>query len=411
MTQHHMHDGETALTGKRSLARASGLIAALALVAGACSSPGAATAPAATASPSAAAASASTAAASPAASSAAVAWVPDPTKLAAAKTEGKLTTIALPHSWCGYGDVISTFKSVTGLTLNELNPDGGSGDEINAIKNNKGNTGNQAPDVVDVGLSFGPSAKKDGLIQPYKVPTWDTIPDTAKDPDGSWYGDYYGVLAFEVNTAVVTNEPKDWSDLLKPDYKGQVALAGDPTVSNQAISGVWAAGIANGGSLDNAQPGLDFFKQLNAAGNFVPIIAKTANVASGETPIRIAWTYNGLADKDKLAGNPPIDVVVPASGRFGGMYVQAISAFAPHPNAAKLWMDFLYSDQGQNLWLKGYCNPIRYDAMVKAGTVDPAAQAKLPDTAGTQLPTLDQITKASDLITKNWASQVGATVK
>jgi len=396
------------LTGKRSLARASGLIAALALVAAACSSPGAATAPPAASAPG---ASASTGAASPAASSGAAAWVPDPTKLAAAKTEGKLTTIALPHSWCGYGDALSTFKTVTGLTLNELNPDGGSGDEINAIKNNKGNTGNQAPDVIDVGLSFGPSAKKDGLIQPYKVPTWDTIPDTAKDPDGSWYGDYYGVLAFEVNTAVVTNEPKDWSDLLKPDYKGQVALAGDPTVSNQAISGVWAAGIANGGSLDNAQPGLDFFKQLNAAGNFVPIIAKTANVASGETPIRIAWTYNGLADKDKLAGNPPIDVVVPASGRFGGMYVQAISAYAPHPNAAKLWMDFLYSDQGQNLWLKGYCNPIRYDAMVKAGTVDSAAQAKLPDTAGTQLPTLDQITKASDLITKNWASQVGATVK
>jgi putative spermidine/putrescine transport system substrate-binding protein len=309
------------------------------------------------------------------------------------------------------GDVLTTFKAATGLTLNELLPDGGSGDEINAIKKNQGNTGPQAPDVIDVGLSFGPTAKTDKLIQPYKVATWDTIPDTAKDPDGYWYGDYYGVLAFEVNTAVVTNVPKDWKDLLNADYKSQVALAGDPTVSNQAISGVWAAGIASGGSLDNAQPGLDFFKQLNTAGNFVPIIAKTANVASGETPIRIAWTYNGLADKDKLAGNPPIEVVVPANGRFGGMYVQAISAYAPHPNAAKLWMDFLYSDQGQNLWLKGYCNPIRYDAMVKAGTVDPAAQAKLPDTSGTVLPTLDQITKATSLITKNWATVVGATVK
>jgi len=339
------------------------------------------------------------------------AWVPPAALLAAAKTEGTLSTIALPHSWCNYGEALTTFASVTGLTLNELNPDGGSGDEINAIKNNQGNTGPQAPDVVDVGLSFGPQAKAAGLIQAYKVSTWDSIPATAKDPDGFWYGDYYGVLSFEVNTNVVKNVPADWSDLLKADYKGQVALAGDPTVSNQAISGVWAAGIATGGSLDNAQPGLDFFKQLNAAGNFVPIIAKTANVASGETPIRIAWTYNALADRDSLAGNPPITVVVPKSGRFGGMYVQAISAYAPHPNAAKLWMEFLYSDQGQNLWLKGYCNPIRYDALVAAGTVDPAAQAKLPDTAGTQLPTLDQITKASDLITKNWATEVGATVK
>jgi putative spermidine/putrescine transport system substrate-binding protein len=402
---------ENKLTAKRSLVRGWSLVAALALIVGACSGGGASNAPASVPASTGGSPAATSAGGSPSAGTGAAAWVPDATKLAAAKAEGTLTTIALPHSWCGYGDVLTTFKTATGLTLNELLPDGGSGDEINAIKKNQGNTGPQAPDVIDVGLSFGPTAKTDKLIQPYKVATWDTIPDTAKDPDGYWYGDYYGVLAFEVNTAVVTNVPKDWKDLLNADYKSQVALAGDPTVSNQAISGVWAAGIASGGSLDNAQPGLDFFKQLNTAGNFVPIIAKTANVASGETPIRIAWTYNGLADKDKLAGNPPIEVVVPANGRFGGMYVQAISAYAPHPNAAKLWMDFLYSDQGQNLWLKGYCNPIRYDAMVKAGTVDPAAQAKLPDTSGTVLPTLDQITKATSLITKNWATVVGATVK
>jgi putative spermidine/putrescine transport system substrate-binding protein len=382
---------EEDLTTNRSLPRVLVLGAALVFVAAACGGAGATTAPS--------------------GGGAAAAWVPDATKLTAAKAEGTLTTIALPHSWCNYGEALTTFKAATGLTLNELNPDGGSGDEITAIKNNQGNTGPQAPDVIDVGLSFGPQAKTDKLIVAYKVPTWDTIPATAKDADGFWYGDYYGVLSFEVNTAVVKNVPADWSDLLKPDYKGQVALSGDPTVSNQAISGVWAAAIANGGSLDDAQKGLDFFKDLNAKGNFVPIIAKTANVASGETPIRITWTYNALADKDSLKGNPPITVVVPKTGRFGGMYVQAISAYAPHPNAAKLWMDFLYSDQGQNLWLKGYCNPIRYDAMVSAGTVDAAAQAKLPDTKGASLPTLDQITKASDLITKNWAAQVGATVK
>jgi putative spermidine/putrescine transport system substrate-binding protein len=389
------------LTTTRALSRVSGLLAVTALVFAACSSTGSSSAPSAGAS----------AGASGATGGGAAAWVPPADLLAAAKGEGTLTTIALPHSWCNYGEALTTFATATGLTLNELLPDGGSGDEINAIKTNKDNKGPQAPDVIDVGLSFGPQAKADGLIQNYKVSTWADIPDTAKDADGAWYGDYYGVLAFEVNTNVVKTVPKDWPDLLKSDYKGQVALAGDPTVSNQAISGVWASGFSQGGSLDNAQPGLDFFKKLNDAGNFVPIISKTANVANGETPIRIAWTYNGLADKDSLAGNPPIEVVVPTQGRFGGMYVQAISAYAPHPNAAKLWMEFLYSDQGQNLWLKGYCNPIRYDAMVKAGTVDAAAQAKLPDTSGTQLPTLDQITKATDVITKGWASTVGATVK
>jgi putative spermidine/putrescine transport system substrate-binding protein len=331
--------------------------------------------------------------------------------IAAAKAEGGLTTIALPHSWCNYGEVLSGFTAKYGIPINELNPDAGSGDEIEAIKANKDNPRPASPDVIDVGLSFGPQAKADGLIQPYKVSTWDSIPESAKDAEGYWYGDYYGVLAFEVNTAVVKNIPADWQDLLKPEYKGQVALAGDPTVSNQAISGVWASGFSEGGSLDSAQEGLDFFKKLNDAGNFVPVIAKTATVASGETPIRIAWTYNGLADKDSLAGNPPIEVVVPSTGRFGGMYVQAISAYAPHPNAAKLWMEYLYSDEGQNLWLKGYCNPIRYDDMVAKGTVDKDAQAKLPDTSGTELPTLEQIEAATKVITEGWATAVGVEVK
>src|SRR5579862_3045883 len=116
--------------------------------------------------------------------------------VAAAKKEGALTVIALPHDWCGYGPLIDAFKAKYGITINELNPDAGSGDEVQAIKANKGNTGPQAPDVIDVGLSFGPTAKAEALIQPYKVSTSKTIPDSAKDAEGYWYGDYYGVLAF-----------------------------------------------------------------------------------------------------------------------------------------------------------------------------------------------------------------------
>jgi putative spermidine/putrescine transport system substrate-binding protein len=329
----------------------------------------------------------------------------------AARAEGNLTTIALPHSWCDYGDILKNFSTGFGIKINELNPDGGSKDEITAIEANKANKGPAAPDVVDVGLAFGPQGVAAGDFQPYKVATWASIPDTAKDASGMWYGDHYGVLSFEVNTTKVANVPQDWSDLLKPEYKGQVALAGDPTASNQAISAVWAAGIATGGSLDNAAPGLDFFKKLNDMGNFVPIKAKAASVASGDTPIVIAWTYNALADKDSLKGNPPITVVVPKSTKFGGMYVQAISAFAPHPNAAKLWMEYLYSDAGQNLWLKGYCNPIRYDDMATKGTLDAAAKAALPDTTGALLPTLDQINKATAVISKGWPTTVNVVVK
>ena len=379
------------MTSKRTMARAFSLVAGLALVVSACTSGGGG-------------------AGGSGGAAATIPGVPQ-SLIDAAKGEGNLTTIALPHSWCNYGKMLTDFTSKFGIKINELNPDGGSKDEITAIEANKTNKGPAAPDVIDVGLAFGPQAKAAGDITPYKVATWDSIPAAQKDADGSWYGDYYGVLSFEVNTTKVPNVPADWSDLLKPEYKGQVALAGDPTVSNQAISGVWAAGIANGGSADDASPGLAFFKQLNDKGNFVPIIAKTANVASGDAPIRIAWTYNALADKDSLKGNPPITVVVPKSGRFGGVYVQGISKFAPHPNAAKLWMEWLYSDEGQNLWLKGYCNPIRYDDLVKRGVVNKDAQAKLPDTTGALLPTLDQITKATDVISKGWPTTVNVTVK
>jgi putative spermidine/putrescine transport system substrate-binding protein len=331
--------------------------------------------------------------------------------IAAAKEEGTLTTIALPHDWCNYGEVIDGFKAKYGLEVNELNPDAGSGDEVEAIKANKDNKGPQAPDVIDVGFAFGDSSKKDQLIQPYKVSTWDTIPDDAKDADGYWYGDYYGVLSFLVNTDVQPDVPKDWADLLDPKYNGQVALSGDPRTSNQAIQSVFAASLANGGSLDDAQPGLDYFAKLNQAGNLVPTISNNGLVAKGETPVRITWDYNALSAIDSFAGNPAAQVVVPASGRFAGVYVQAISAYAPHPNAAKLWMEYLYSDEGQLLWMKGYCHPIR-EADLRARSVIPADLAsKLPDVSGAVFPTLAQLNAASDLITKNWDSAVGADVK
>ncbi len=331
--------------------------------------------------------------------------------IAAAKAEGQLTTIALPHDWCNYGAVIDGFKAKYGLTVNELNPDAGSGDEVEAIKANKDNKGPQAPDVIDVGFSFGASSKADGLIQPYKVSTWDSIPASAKDADGYWYGDYYGVLSFLVNTDVQSKVPQDWSDLLDPAYKGQVALSGDPRTSNQAIQSVFAAALANGGSLDNAQAGLDFFAKLNKAGNLVPTISNNGLVAKGETPVRITWDYNALAAVDSFAGNPKATVVVPKSGRFAGVYVQAISAYAPHPNAAKLWMEYLYSDEGQILWMQGYCHPIREADMRTRGVIPADLAAKLPDVSGAVFPTLDQLNAAKDLITKNWDSAVGANIQ
>lgn len=328
----------------------------------------------------------------------------------AAKAEGMLTTIALPHDWCNYGPVIDAFKAkYPGIEVNELNPDAGSGDEIEAIKANMTNKGPQAPDVVDVGFSFGETNKD--LFMPYKVSTWDTIPADAKSADGYWYGDYYGVMAFLVNTDVQPDVPQDWGDLLDPKYKGQVAQSGDPRTSNQAIQAVQAAALANGGSLDDAGPGLEFFAQLNQAGNLIPLIANNGLVAKGEIPVRLTWDYNGLAAIDSFAGNPKAVLVIPATGQFAGMYVQAISAYAPHPNAAKLWMEFLYSDEGQLLWMQGYCHPVREADLRARGVVPAELSAKLPDVSKAVFPTAEQLVKAKELITSQWDGVVGADIK
>jgi putative spermidine/putrescine transport system substrate-binding protein len=335
--------------------------------------------------------------------------------IAAAKKEGQLTVIALPHDWCGYGALIDSFKAKYGLTVNELNPDGGSGDEIEAIKANKDNKGPQAPDVIDVGLSFGPSAKKDGLLLAYKVSTWDTIPDSAKDADGYWVGDYYGVLSFAVNADLIKTIPTDWPDLLKPEYKASIALAGDPRTSNQATMGVYAAGLSTGetDAAKAAAKGLDFFADLNKKGNFVPAIGKAASIAQGTTPILVYWDYNALSARDSLKGNPKVEVVVPKSGVVAGVYIQAISAYAPHPNAAKLWLELLYSDEGQLGWLKGYCHPIRFNNLIETKKVPADLLAALPPAEGyakAKFPSLDEQAAAKDVIAKQWDTVVGATV-
>jgi len=332
----------------------------------------------------------------------------------AAQKEGQLTVIALPHDWVNYGEAISTFVKKYGITINELNPDGGSGDEIEAIKANKDNKGPQAPDVIDVGLSFGPDAKAAGLLSPYKVQTWSTIPDTVKDAEGYWYGDYYGALAFEINLDVVKTPPQDWADLLQPAFKGQVALAGDPRTANQAIMAIGAAALANGGSFDNAKPGLDYFDKLNKAGNFVPLIAVPGTVDSGETPVTMRWDYNALSNRDKTDGNPNIGVIIPQNGVVAGVYVQAISAYAPHPNAARLWMEFLYSDEGQIIWLKGYGHPVRYADLAARGAIPADVAAKMPPAAAyakAVFPTLAQQAANKQYIADNWDSIVNVKVQ
>ncbi len=333
--------------------------------------------------------------------------------IAAAKAEGELNVITLPKDWCNYGELIDTFSKKYGIKVNSLNPDGGSADEIQAIKDNIDNKGPQAPDVLDIGPAFGPLAKGENLLAPYKVTSWDSIKGT-NDPDGYYFVDYSGVMVLEVNTDIVKEVPTTYKDLLDPKYKGQVALAGDPRASNQAAQSVYAAALANSGSLDNIQPGLDFFKQLNSAGNLLPLIANSGPIGKGETPITFQWSWNAYANKDTFKGNPNIEVVFPKDVNWGGYYYQAISAYAPHPAAARLWEEFLYSDEGQLGWIKGYCAPARLADMTARNVVPAELAAKLPDAAlltASIVPSGDQLSAARKLIKEQWDTVVGLDIK
>jgi putative spermidine/putrescine transport system substrate-binding protein len=224
------------------------------------------------------------------------------------------------------------------------------------------------------------------------------------------------VLSFEVNADMIDKVPTDWADLQKSDYKNAVSLAGDPRSANQAIQGVYAAGLsaAKGDASKAAQAGLKYFADLNKNGNFVPVIGKAASLAQGTTPIIVRWDYNALADRDTLKGNPKVQVVVPKTGVVAGVYVQAISAYAPHPNAAKLWLEYLYSDEGQIGWLTGYCHPIRYNELVSQKKVPQALLDKLPPASAYKnavFPTLQQQDATKEVVTKQWDSVVGANVK
>ncbi|MCE1251956.1 MAG: ABC transporter substrate-binding protein [Anaerolineae bacterium] len=333
--------------------------------------------------------------------------------VAAAQAEKELNVITLPRDWCNYGEMMDNFSAKYGIKVNSLNPDGGSADEIQAIKDNKDNKGPQAPDVIDVGPAYGPLAKSENLLAPYKVTTWDTIEGT-NDPDGFYYVDYSGVMVFEINSDVIKELPKTYKDLLDPKYKGKVALAGDPRASNQAAQTVYAAAIANGGSLDDIQPGLDFFKELNTKGNLLPLIADSGPIAKGETPITFQWSWNAYANKDNFAGNPNIEIVYPTDVNWGGYYYQAVSAYAPHPAAARLWQEYIYSDEGQLTWVKGYCAPARLADLTERKIITDDLKAKLPDPAlltSSVVPSGDQLTAARELIKDQWDKVVGLDIK
>jgi putative spermidine/putrescine transport system substrate-binding protein len=319
--------------------------------------------------------------------------------IAAAKEEGELNVIALPPDWANYGTIIEAFSDKFGIKVNSLQPDASSQDEINAARQLQGKP--TAPDVFDMGQSV--ALANTAMFAPYEVATFDDVSDSYKEPNGLWVNDYGGYMSIGYDSArvpVITGV----DDLLKPDFTGTVALNGDPTKAGAAFMGVMMVSVAQGGSPDDVAPGVEFFRKLNEAGNFLNLDPTPATIESRETPVVIDWDYLNVAETRKV---PTWRVLIPPNAALAGFYFQAINKDAPHPAAARLWQEFLFSDQGQNLFLKGGVRPVRTGTMLMNGTIDRNAYGFLPPVDGAAtFVSAEQNAEAQKYLDANWAGAV-----
>jgi putative spermidine/putrescine transport system substrate-binding protein len=285
-----------------------------------------------------------------------------------AQKEGTIVSYGLPDDWVNYGGLFKGFTAKYNITHQDTDMDSGT-----IISTLQAEASAPVADTTDLGLAFAKLVDDGKLSQPYKNANWNEIPDYAKDPDGRWAAAYWGAMAFLVNADKVKTVPQTWEDLLKPDYKNTVCMK-DPRSSATAQMIVLAAAYAHGGNETNVQPGLDFFKKMIDGKILNGVSPSSANIQKGECPITIQWDFDALSNKDQ---NPEmkLQVVLPTDGTVAGMYIQFVTAGAPHANAAKLLMEYEYSDEGQLAYAQGFVHPIRTSVKLPADLL-----AKFPPT-------------------------------
>jgi len=350
----------------------------------------------------------------------------------AAQAEGTLNITTVLRNWADYGDAIDSFQAAFGIHINDDNPNGSSAYEINSIKTAPADA---QPDVVDIGASHLADAA--GLFANYKVQTFNDIPTAWKDPAGNWVGNYSGQIVIGYN-AKDKVAPTSFKDLLNPAFKHSVGIAGDPTGAQEALMTVLAASVANGGSLDNVQPGIDYFHNLKKSGNLSSAPATAASVVSGSTKAWTDWSFNapGAAAQAAKAG-VTLKYIVPSDAAVTGTpYIFGINAKAPHPAAARLWEEFMMSEKkgllangldgqepynikqgtvtgssifnelmgGQNIFRLGGAAPILGPVMTTKKLLVAAPNVILPAKKVLPVitPTIDQQTKAVDVLKTGW---------
>ncbi|EIU1680306.1 extracellular solute-binding protein [Pseudomonas aeruginosa] len=294
----------------------------------------------------------------------------------AARKEGQVNSVGMPDSWANWKDTWKDLESKYGLK--HMDTDMSSAQELAKFKAEKDNA---SADIGDVGAAFGPIAVQQGVSQPYKPSTWEQIPAWAKDQDGHWALAYTGTIAFIVNKQLVKDVPHSWADLLQGKYKVTI---GDVSAAAQAVNGVLAAAIANGGDEKNIKPGLEFFGKIAKQGRLSLTNPVIATLEKGEVEVGIVWDFNGLSYRQQIDPER-FEVLIPSDGSVISGYTTIINKYAKHPNAAKLTREYIFSDAGQINLAKGNARPIRAESLT------------LPDDVKAQLLPNEQYAKAQPI--------------
>ena len=264
-----------------------------------------------------------------------------------------------PPEWADWGTQLRKIKEKTGITVPQDNKN--SGQTLAQLVAEKASP---VADVAYYGVTFGVQAKKEGVTAPYKPANWNDIPAGLKDPDGHWFTIHSGTLGFMVNVDALKGKPipKSWKDLTRPEYKGMIGYL-DPASAFVGYVGAVAVNQAMGGTMDNFDKAIAWFKELKKNDPIVPKQTSYARVLSGEIPILLDYDFNAYRAKYKDKAN--VAFVIPAEGTVIVPYVMSLTNKAPHAGEGKKVLDFIMSDEGQAVWANAYLRPVRAKAISK----------------------------------------------
>ena len=264
-----------------------------------------------------------------------------------------------PPEWADWATQLRKIKEKTGITVPQDNKN--SGQTLAQLVAEKASP---VADVAYLGVTFGIQAKKEGVTAAYKPAHFDDIPAGLKDPEGHWFTIHSGTLGFMVNVDALKGKPipKSWKDLTKPEYKGMVGYL-DPASAFVGYVGAVAVNQAMGGSLDNFDKAIGWFKEVQKNDPIVPKQTSYARVLSGEIPILLDYDFNAYRAKYKDKAN--VAFVIPAEGTVVVPYVMVLVKNGPNAANGKKVLDFLMSDDGQAVWANAFLRPVRTSAISK----------------------------------------------